>query len=244
MSFFHLLQFPVCSAEFLTNRMGASIYHEVNYAMFDPKVKHIPWDLNVVLDRFFQSWKYFRMVNMEIRHLFKMPDDLMIAANNALMDEVRTLNSCFGLKCSFDTSALRIGVHVRRKDLDQEHLVKIGYTKAPREYFERAFKHFKSLFSKQNLIFVICSDDIDWSEKHLRDLDRNVVFIRSGDPMIDLAILASCDHSIISVGTFGWWGAWLANGTTVYYKDWPINGSTLYRSTSHTDYFLKQWIPI
>jgi galactoside 2-L-fucosyltransferase 1/2 len=31
--------------------------------------------------------------------------------------------------------------------------------------------------------------------------------------------LSMCNHTIITVGSFGWWSAWLANGTTVYFKD-------------------------
>jgi len=64
------------------------------------------------------------------------------------------------------------------------------------------------------------------------------------DPITDMAILTMCQHTIITVGTFGWWAAWLTNGTTVYYKDWPHRGSLLAAANSHADYFPPHWIPL
>jgi len=53
-----------------------------------------------------------------------------------------------------------------------------------------------------------------------------------------------CQHTVITVGTFGWWAGWLANGTTVYYKDWPRRGSPLAALARHADYFPPYWIPL
>ena len=32
----------------------------------------------------------------------------------------------------------------------------------------------------------------------------------------DLALASSCNHSIIDVGSYGFWGAYLAGGETIY----------------------------
>ena len=34
-------------------------------------------------------------------------------------------------------------------------------------------------------------------------------YIGSSDPMLDLAVLSSCDHIVASGGTFSWWAAFL-----------------------------------
>jgi len=60
----------------------------------------------------------------------------------------------------------------------------------------------------------------------------------------DLALLASCDHTVITTGTFGWWAAWLANGITVYYANHPRHGSQLSSMIHHDDYYPPQWIGI
>ena len=61
----------------------------------------------------------------------------------------------------------------------------------------------------------------------------------------DLAILASCNHSIFAVGTFGWWGAWLAGGQVVYYNGFPpLRPKCFTRKQVQKEYYLPQWHPI
>ena len=53
----------------------------------------------------------------------------------------------------------------------------------------------------------------------------NITFSVQHSAGQDLALLASCDHTVMATGTFSWWAAWLANGTTVYYANFPRRGS-------------------
>jgi hypothetical protein len=61
---------------------------------------------------------------------------------------------------------------------------------------------------------------------------------------VDLAILSSCDAVVVSTGSFGWWAAWLAGKTTVYYDDWPRVGSRMSKPFNATLYWPKTWIPM
>ncbi|ESO06555.1 hypothetical protein HELRODRAFT_138004, partial [Helobdella robusta] len=61
-------------------------------------------------------------------------------------------------------------------------------------------------------------------------------------PGHDLAILVMCHHNIISTGTFGWWGAWLNRGMTIFYQDWPKPNSTLASLFVKDEFFLPYWI--
>ena len=61
---------------------------------------------------------------------------------------------------------------------------------------------------------------------------------------VDLAVLSSCDAVIVSTGSFGWWAAWLANKTTVYYANWPRPGTGFDQLLNRTTYFPAQWIPM
>jgi len=45
--------------------------------------------------------------------------------------------------------------------------------------------------------------DLWWIMKYLFEGD---------DAAEDMALLAACDHIILSLGTFGWWAAWLGAG--------------------------------
>jgi hypothetical protein len=40
--------------------------------------------------------------------------------------------------------------------------------------------------------------------------------VTTNDPVETLAILAHCDASVFSFGTYGWFGAWLAGGPVTY----------------------------
>jgi hypothetical protein len=62
-----------------------------------------------------------------------------------------------------------------------------------------------------------------------------------------MAIMASCDHFIISVGTFGWWCAWLGaygkGGDVLYYKDEFVMEHEINKDdVSIADYFPSDWI--
>ena len=85
------------------------------------------------------------------------------------------------------------------------------------QYFENKYP---------NVYFFLCSDDKQWLEDNLlrRDTD-NMVISRETVGVMDFAILASCDHMIISRGTFGWWAGWMVKGTTVYYRDYHPKGT-------------------
>jgi galactoside 2-L-fucosyltransferase 1/2 len=52
-----------------------------------------------------------------------------------------------------------------------------------------------------------------WREENIKGDDVLNVFANPRD--IDMCALSMCNHTIITVGSFGWWSAWLANGTTV-----------------------------
>lgn len=73
----------------------------------------------------------------------------------------------------------------------------------------------------------------------------NITFCPEGQsPGQDLAILSLCNHTVVSAGTFGWWAAWLANGTTVYFDNWPRNGTKLDGKFDRRDYYPSHWVPI
>ncbi|KAK2145418.1 hypothetical protein NP493_3948g00016 [Ridgeia piscesae] len=85
-------------------------------------------------------------------------------------------------------------------------------------------------------------DDIAWCREHVRG--ESVVYSEGNSPVTDLAILSSCDHVIMSTGSFSWWAAWLAGGMAVYYDDWPRPMSQLEYFVTKSDYFYPTWAPI
>ena len=77
-----------------------------------------------------------------------------------------------------------------------------------------------------------------------RPLSAKVVVVYSpgGSSEQDLALLSYCNHTIMTVGTFGWWAGYLAGGITVYYKEFPAPGGNLERWFSRDDFFPSEWV--
>ena len=103
------------------------------------------------------------------------------------------------------------------------------------DYFQQAMKReAEQERPGRPVIFVVVSDDLAWAQQHMAVPGLRVAFLGNtagGQQAVgeDLALLAACNHSIISYGTFGMWGALLAGGrvtisqTAAKTKDHTIN---------------------
>ncbi|XP_071098418.1 galactoside alpha-(1,2)-fucosyltransferase 2-like [Haliotis cracherodii] len=203
------------------------IFHkEVKYASYGCDHYNLP-DGTVQLIGNRQSWKYFYSVRSEVRKEF------------TLVQTYRDLSAqCFQKYTSRHENRTVIGLHVRRTDVTWNS--KQGYTAAPLSYIRKAINHMKTKF--QNPIFLTATDDKNWCRENLQSSD--VILMENTDPYLDFATLTLCDHMIMTVGTFGWWAAWLVNGYTVYYKDYPIAGSPLASAFNKEDFFMPDWVPL
>jgi len=122
-----------------------------------------------------------------------------------------------------------VGVHNRRGDYGH-HLNKLyNLPMLGPDFFLRAMEHFRKKISGV-VVFVIVSDDLLWARQHFSNSKYPVEFLGHSavlpkdinkplatgvDVGEDLALLAACNHSIISYGTFGMWAAILAGGEVV-----------------------------
>jgi len=108
-----------------------------------------------------------------------------------------------------------VGVHVRvagRKHSGKQNI-------APGAYFRSAMDLMRQRHGPR-VRFVVCSDAIRECEKAQWFQGKDVHFshhnvsvagpVSEGTyPAVDMAILSLCAHVILSIGTFGWWGAYL-----------------------------------
>ena len=105
-------------------------------------------------------------------------------------------------------------------------------------YVSNTFSLYRSWF--RNVTFVVVSDNIKWCKQNVKDPD--VVFSPFTNAFDDFALLTSCDHVIVTSGTFGWWGAWLSSGKTVYFSGYPRPNSKLSGRINTSDYYPGSWI--
>ncbi|KAL1491251.1 hypothetical protein ABEB36_011872 [Hypothenemus hampei] len=108
-----------------------------------------------------------------------------------------------------------IGVHVRRTDYEKYLNRKYGSGLVGSQFFVNAMGHYKDKYP--NCLFIFISDDPKWCYSQFGQ--KKDVFVASkpdNSPAQDMAIMATCNHTIFDYGTFGEWGSILAGGETVY----------------------------
>ena len=156
---------------------------------------------------FFQSEKYFKHIESEIRKDFTFHDEILEPVKGFLSE----------LKDP-------IFLHVRRGDpnLVDARGFKWSYTQCsdqhpPQslEYYEKAL----ALFPDDQEVIVV-SDSPEWvMEQEIFKPERFYVSSPedkypdgSYTPYVDLCIMSNCKGGIIANSSMSWWGAWLQNG--------------------------------
>jgi len=137
---------------------------------------------------------------------------------------------------------VRVVIHVRRTDYTKPAQARDGWTLPTFDYFKRAKAYFTDCLERVQ--FIVLSDEMNWCRNYLSG--PNVVFGtgRAHSDDVDLAIASLCDHAIITIGSYGWWAAWLANGVTITNKDVPRPDSPLSRRLHREDYYKPEWIAL
>lgn len=171
---------------------------------------------HVMLSGYFQSFRFFSHVSDQLRNEFVPRSEVK-----------RKVSTFFRRHNLTNRNIVKIGVHIRRGVLTTKSWINKGFGPPEETYFRNAMHYFRSKYSKVH--FIVSSDDLEWARGHI--LDDDVTFVPRQAAGIDMAIMASCDHVIISNGTFSWWVGWLCRGTTVRYKRIPKRNTVLYNMT-------------
>ena len=212
-----------------------SSFHEKQACAFDRRTLHLKTGRNVEMVGYLQSWKYFSNFEDEVRRQLRFVDGIRTRAEAYIRSVVERH---FGRNSS---DAVTVGIHVRRGDMTSEESYQHGYSVANADYIKSAMFYFQTKYKR--VVFIVCTDDVTWCERKVSPLDKRVAISQNArTDAADLAILSRCQHSIITTGTFGWWGAWLAGGTTIYYKRFPVPGSSLASNFNKGDFFPPHWI--
>lgn len=230
---FKIFELSAVISEDITNTLGSHrVYEEFGRraCAYDMGVEKLS-AVNTRLQGYFQSYRYFNHSAGTVRKEFKFKRLITSAAADFLLRSKQQQKQ---------QGVVTVGIHVRRGDYLQPYYSNYGYRTADMKYFNKAIEYFSSKYHA--VLFVVCSDDIEWSRQNI--VGDNIVYSDSASDIIDLAILSQCDHSIMSTGSFGWWGSWLANGTTIYYDGWPRPVSVLEYMVTKTDFFPPYWIPM
>ncbi|XP_061174162.1 galactoside alpha-(1,2)-fucosyltransferase 1-like [Saccostrea echinata] len=206
---------------------------------FDEDLLSVPCCKSVQFDGYYQSWKYWIKYEEEIRDLFVFKNSIREKALSQFQNIMLIMN--------FDISKkgnIVVSIHIRRGDYATKGHLKYGKITPNATYYLNAMKYFRDKY--ENVLFIVGSNDIEWSKKAL-NRESNVYFSTGLSAAEDMALLSLANHTIMSVGTYGWWIGWMARGTTVYYKHIFVPGSEFskeFRNNSTKDFVYPGWIPM
>lgn len=174
--------------------LGTYIYEEPHFE-FDKEIFNV--EPNTYIHGFFQSEKYFKEIENEIREDFKFklaPDEI----NQAHINKINSTNS--------------ISLHIRRGDYVQKKRYQNVYATCSLDYYKRGVERIFKDTNQPPMLFIF-SDDKEWVKENLK-LPFETVYVdnNSGAKSYeDMRLMSLCKHNIIANSSFSWWGAWLNN---------------------------------
>jgi len=141
------------------------------------------------LKGYWQTEKYFKQIENEIRDKYKFPA-LEDEQNMVMLKNIKETNS--------------VSVHIRRGD----YLLNNRDWAMDINYYKKAISFIHQKVPK--VFFYIFSDDINWAKENIKE--KNVEFIswnKNENSYRDIQLMSNCKHNIIANSSFSWWGAWL-----------------------------------
>ncbi|KAM9299669.1 galactoside alpha-(1,2)-fucosyltransferase 2-like [Gastrophryne carolinensis] len=180
------------------------------------------------------SWTFYHHLREEILQEFTFHDFVKKRTNDYL-DNIRgnRINVTF------------IGIHVRRGDYVSIMLRTKKGVVADKEYLQKAMDYFRSKY--KHPLFVVTSNGMDWCKQNINNSLGDVHFSgdgKEGSPSRDFALLAHCNHTIMTIGTFGYFAAYLAGGETIYLSNYTLPGYPRITAFTYKTAFLPEWIGI
>ena len=134
-----------------------------------------------------------------------------------------------------------VAMHIRRGDFLTYYNHNSGRRTAPTSYFHKAMALFRNT-SRERVLFIVATDDPKWAQKHLQSNDTYVS--TGGSAAEDMALLASCNDTIYSSGTYGFWAAFFTPGRKVYFRDGMANGSFIIHQHPYNDTYPPDWMAV
>ncbi|GAB6022960.1 vacuolar sorting protein VPS33/slp1 [Chamberlinius hualienensis] len=177
------------------------------------------------------SWKFYHFVADDIRREFAFQDEITKRVESRLQ-QIKDNRS----------SVTFIGVHARRGDYVKDLAGNLKGVVANEHFFAEATNRFRERFS--DAVFVVVSDDMPWCREHISNALGDVHYVGNNDqlhPIDDLAILSKCNHTIFSIGSFGYWAGFLAGGQTIYLSNYTLPDSPLNSHLHFESVFWPHW---
>jgi GR25 family glycosyltransferase involved in LPS biosynthesis len=147
---------------------------------------------NISFYGYFQSEKYFKDYEKEIRELFKTPESI-----ENIIQKIK--------ESQFDEKEILVALHIRRTD----------YLKLPdfhpvlnKEYYESGKKIIEERLGFRPT-YLYFGDDKPWVLENFT-LEFNDKIIEFENDYEEFVLMSKCNHYIIANSSFSWWASWLS----------------------------------
>lgn len=180
---------------------------------------------NTFFDGYWQTEKYFKEHESEIRNAFTFDLNMLNAKSKHVLSLIKSNNS--------------ISVHVRRGDYKSSNFKNTLGAACTPEYYERTIRYMNE--HVENPIFVFFSDDIQWVRDNIK-VDKAIYVDHNFgiDSWQDMCLMSNCKHNIIANSSFSWWGAWLND----YIKKIVIAPKTWWGEYECPDVVPEKWFRV
>lgn len=174
---------------------------------------------NVDLLGYFQTEKYFKNIEEEIREDFKFENSLQ--------------KQCEEFFDEFFGDSKVISLHIRRGD----YVVNPNHPLQDLSYYQEALKYFDD-----DLPVIVFSDDHKWCNEQEIFADDRFSISEGNSTDFDLCLMSLCKYHIIANSSFSWWGAWLANSEKIIApKNW-FGGDCASKSVKDMEFGNWSWL--
>jgi len=188
---------------------------------------------NVTLSGYLQSFRYFERSKADIMRTLTTVKPPIANEPKKFVQAIRT--KVAKARGTSTSDIVLVGLHYRGGDRQNKrgHIIN-------KQYFQKAMSHFKSRY--KNVHFIGTSD----SKLHFQNvlISESSEFTMSTftDYQQDFVLLTSCDHVVMTTGSFGWWAAYLAGGEVIYFNQTSDPKFTPIPGFSHDDFYPKHWL--
>jgi hypothetical protein len=160
---------------------------------------NVPLNNLVYIEGHFESESYFSNAKKDLQRILTIKKKYLDFSNKYI-DLIKKKNS--------------VSVHIRKHRFSEEineskqkiNLEKSdNFSKELIKYIHNGIKYLEKKIYKPT--FFIWSNDFEEIEKHFKQ--KNCIFVKDNDVIMDFYLFSLCKHFIVGGSTFHWMGAWL-----------------------------------
>lgn len=197
--------------------VGMSKFKPVTEAHFhfDQNLFENPPQENIDLRGYFQSDKWFKHVEDEVKKTFVFKPQYQEIAQ-LMRDQL---------------SGEVISLHIRRTD----------YISNPNHYSMHMGYYLNALkLVPEDAKVIIFSDDTEWAKAQDEFPDDRFLVSETDCPYTDMALMGLCDYHINANSSYSWWGSWLSKSSkkVIAPKEW-FDGPL--KSNDVSDVYCSDW---